>query len=197
MAYHPWEIASWIATTLGVILTVPGLFVVIFQLHLQQKQTRLAALDVFFSELDTHEARLARERIYNAGPDMLRLQYLHMEANVDLRKDVENTMATFERMAYKIISNQVPSKDAFNLYGGVLLSITNRIWPYIEDQREMRKGNPLSHQLIYRRYLEAVVRKWIPDYCRARNIKSPSGRLKTREMLQHIFPAPQKPATSE
>ncbi len=185
-----WEFASWIATTIGAALTVLGLGVVIRQLYLQQLQARLTALDALFAEMDTREARLAREHIYNADLAMLRLQFLHQAANVELRKDVENTLATFERMAYKITTNQVPSNDAFNLYGGVLLSIANRVWSYVEEQREMRSRNPLVHRLIYRRYLESVVRQWIPRYCKAQGIKSPSHQLSTKQMLQCAFSLP-------
>lgn len=188
MTREHWELASWIATTIGSILTVIGFAIVIVQLRLQSKQARLTALDALFSEIDTHQARLAREFIYNAGRDMLRLAYLHKEANADQRKFVEDTLATLERLAYKILTDQVPSEDAFNLYGGVVLSIAAKTRLYIEDQREMRKNSSVAHRLIYRRYLENLIRKWIPRYCSELNIKPPSQSLGTWAMLEQVFP---------
>lgn len=197
MTRESWELASWIATTIGSALTVIGLIVVIVQLWLQRKQARLAALDVLFSEIDTHQARLARDYIYKVDSDKLRYTYLHDEpANADQRKNVEDTLATLERLAYKILTNQVPSEDAFNLYGGVILSIAAKTWPYIKDQREMRKGNPTAHRLEYRRYFENLVKKWIPKYCSELNIKLPPQDLKDTEvLLKHVFQPKAPPST--
>lgn len=93
-----WELVSYIATTVGAALTVLGLVVVIIQLQRQQMQSRLDALDALYSQLDTHEARLARDRIYNADAYNLRYKYLHETPTADtgsLRQDVEETLATF------------------------------------------------------------------------------------------------------
>lgn len=151
MTIHPWELASWIATTVGAGVASVGLIIVIVQLYLLGKQARLEALDAFYSDLDTYEARLAREHIYKASPDMLRLSYLHDDANTELRKDVENTVAALERMAYRVLTRQLPYKDAFAYYGGVMITVANSVWPYIEDQRTERKENALIHRRVYRR----------------------------------------------
>jgi hypothetical protein len=182
-----WELLSWIAASISPILTIIGFGVVIVQLHQQGKQLRLAALDVLYTELDTHQARLAREFIYNSGSDVLRFGSLHKAANSDQRKYVEDTLATLERIAYKIVTKQVPSQDAFNLYGGVFLGISNKTWAYIEDQRDIRKKNKAVHQLIYRRYLEEVIKLWIPKYCKEVGIKPPQREMPTKEQLEYIF----------
>jgi hypothetical protein len=187
MSRETWELASWIATTFGFVITIVGVPVVVIQLALQRKQSRLDVLSALYAQLDTHAARLAREFVYHAPPEHLRLKYLHSESGKASREVVEETLATLERMAYPISTGQLPSDDAFNLYGGVLLSITYRLWPYIEDQRELRRQSPAAHKLVYRRYLESVVRKWVPKYAAVANIPVPSEYLGTKEMLRKVI----------
>ena len=141
------------------------------------------------SELDTHEARMARKRIIEASDDELRLTHLNSVRGDQLRRDVDDTLATLEHMAYKINTKQIPEPDAFNYYGGVLLAMANRLWPYVEDHRAARLQNPRSHKLIYRRYLEERVVKWIPRYCKEGSVNKqpPPTQLSTREKLAYIF----------
>jgi hypothetical protein len=194
MSREAWELASWVATTVGFVLAVAGLLAVVIQLSLQRRETQLDFLNQLYAELDTHEARLAREYIYRAPSQHLRVEVLHTDEYELERRLVEDTLATFERLAYRIAQHRRPSRDAFNLYGGVLLSVANRLWPYIEDQREMRKTSRQRHRLTYRRYFEAVVREWIPRYANAAGVRVPSRKLSTREMLRQLFPELQVPA---
>ncbi len=187
MNCEPWEVASWVATTFGFVITIVGLPIVVVQLILQRRQARLDALSALYAQFDTHAARLAREFIYNATQDRLRFAHLHSESGKADREIVEETLATLERMAYPITSGQLPSKDAFNLYGGVLLSVTFRLWPYIMEQRELRQKSAVAHKLQYRRYLEAVVRKWVPKYAAAAKIPTPSMNISTEEMLRRVL----------
>lgn len=188
MSRDDWELASWIATTIGFVLAIAGLAAVVIQLSLQRREAQLDFLDQLYAELDTHEARLAREYIYKAPPDQLRVHVLHTEEHERERRLVEDTLATFERLAYRIAQHRRPSRDAFNLYGGVLLSVANKLWPYIEDQRAMRKMSKQRHRLTYRRYFEAVVREWVPRYASAAGVEVPGRKLSTREMLRQLFP---------
>jgi hypothetical protein len=182
-----WELASWIATTVGSVLAVIGVFVIVVQLYLQRKQARLDALSSIYAELDSHEARLAREFIYNTPQEHLSLAHLHSTGQEQNRKRVEETIATLERMAYRICTKQVPPQDAFNLYGGVLLSVGYRVWPYIQDQREMRRTSGVGHKLVYRRYLEKVIRQWVPKYTAAIGGSLTPRNATTQAMLAHVF----------
>lgn len=182
-----WELASWIATTFGFVVTIVGLPVVVIQLLLQRKQSRLDALSALYAQLDTHAARLAREFIYTAPQERLRLAHLHSESGKADREIVEETLATLERLAYPVTTGQLSSDDAFNLYGGVLLSVTYRLWPYIEEQRELRRNSAVANKLLYRRYLEAAVREWVPKYAAAANITKPSMDVNTEEMLRQVL----------
>lgn len=194
MNREAWELASWIATTVGLVVTMVGLPVVVIQLILQRKQTRLDALSALYAQLDTHTARLARAFIYNAPPERLRLAHLHSEGGKAEREIVEETLATLERMAYPITTRQLPSDDAFNLYGGALLSIAYRLWPYIEEQRELRRQSTLAHKLVYRRYLEAVVREWVPKYAVAAKVPIPSTDINTEELLRQVLGGTTRPS---
>lgn len=187
MSREDWELASWIATTVGFALSILGFLVVIWQLRSQNRQSQLEFLNQLYAQLDTHEARLAREYIYNAPRDQLRLSVLHTPDFENERKLVEETLATLERIAYPIAHNQVSSEDAFNLYGGVLLSVAYRLWPYVEDQRALRKNKGLRKRLSYRRYLEAVIRKWVPKYAKASGLAKPGRNLPTHELLSSLF----------
>ncbi len=182
-----WQLASSIATTFGFLFAVIGLVIVIIQLILQRRQNRLAALDALYSTLDTHEARLDREFIYHASPEHLKLQYLHENSQSANRKRVEETIASLERVAYRIKTKQIPSEDTFNLYGGVILSVAYKVWPYIQDQRQMRAKSPGTHKLQYRRYFEAVVREWARKYAKAIGTDPPSKSASTPSILEAIF----------
>ena len=189
MTREDWELTSWIATTLGFVLAVLGLLAVIFQLQSQNRQSKFGFLNQLYAQLDTHEARLAREYIYSAPLDQLRFDVLHSPDFKNERKLVEETLATLERVAYPIAFNQVPSEDAFNLYGGVLLSVAFRLWPYIEDQRHMRREKGLRKRLSYRRYLEVVIRLWAPKYAKEAGLEKPGCKLSTQDMLNSLFSA--------
>jgi len=90
-------------------------------------------------------------------------------------------------VAYRIATKQIPSDDTFNLYGGVMLSVAYKLWPFIEDQRAMRRNNYSIHKLEYRRYFESVVRKWIARYAKALGKCQPSNKLSTIQMLRAVF----------
>ena len=182
-----WELASWVATTVGFALAVLGLLAVIIQLQIQGRQSRLEFLNRLYAQLDTHDARLAREYIYHAPTEHLRLEVLHTPDFERERRLVEETLATLERAAYPIALKQVSSKDAFNLYGGVLLSVAHRLWPYVEDQRAMRRESGLRKRLGYRRYLETVVRAWAPRYAKSAGLPKPRGELSTGQLLALLF----------
>lgn len=187
MTKENWELASWIATTFGFLFTILGLVVVIIQLFLQRRQNRLETLDKLYSTLDTPQARLYRKYIYDAKLEELSMSFLDSDTKKENHKQVEETIASLERFAYRIKTKQVPSLDAFNLYGGVLLSIAYKVMPYINEQREMRAKSKGSHKLQYRRYFEALVREWCVRYAKAINIKPPSRKLSTQNMLEYIF----------
>jgi len=189
MNCEAWELAAWVTTTLGFIVTIFGLPIIVFQLIQQRRQTRLDALNALYAQFDTHEARLAREFIYTTSSDRLKFSHLHSENGKADRKIVEETLATLERMAYPITTKQLPSEDAFNLYGGVLLWIAFKLWPYIMEQREIRENRTIAHKLQYRRYLEAVVREWVPKYAAAVKIPLPPIHLGTEEMLRQVLSA--------
>jgi hypothetical protein len=183
-----WERLSWISTTVGFLITALGLIAVVIQLSFQGRQTRLEFLNRLYGELDTHEARDVRASIYRASPEELMLDVLHAPGNEEKRRSVEDTLATFERLAYPIVHKQVPSQDAFNLYGGVLLSIAHQLWPYVEQQREMRKKSGLRHRLGYRRFLEAAIHDFAPKYVRAAGLPPLPRGLPTKELLRRLFP---------
>ncbi len=182
-----WDLASKIASTFALLFTALGLFIVIIQLQLQRNQSRLDALSSLYLQFDTHEARIARQFIYNTSPENLRLKVLQSPKLESQRKLVDDTLAMLERMAYPIVQGQIPSIDAFNLYGGVLLSIVRKLWPYILDQRELRSQNTSSHQLLYRRYLEKIVHKWAMIYADQTMLQRPSKKLSTMELLENLF----------
>lgn len=178
-----WEVLSWAATALVFPLTLLAILLVLRQMHMDATSRRLAALDALYSELDTHEARLARQFIYDSSNEQLRWCYLHSPGHEEARKRVEDTIASLERVAYRIITKQIPSEDAFQLYGGVMLSVANKVWAYIEDQRRERAHSTVTHHLVYRRFFESVVRSWARRYARQME-KSPKG---TQAMLQEVF----------
>lgn len=182
-----WELSSWVVTTLGSILAVAALICVAIQIWLQRRERRLTALDAMYAELDTHEARVARGVIYSAEKGALCLASLMKGGEEAKRKTVEDTLASLERVAYRVVTKQIPSNDAFNLYRGVVLSVAYKLWPFIEGQREMRRETKGVHKLEYRRYFESVVRQWIPRYAIALGICQPSNRLSTCEMLDALF----------
>ncbi len=183
-----WNLAAEISQVVSAPITALGLLGIAVELVLNRRQTRLQALDLLYSQLDTHEARLAREFIYQAQPQQLTFTYLHEPSHAEARKQVEETIATLERFAYRITTHQIPHQDAFNLYGGVLLAVALRLWPYVEEQRAMRQRNSASHKLEYRRYLEVVARDWVRRYARATGQRPPSRNLKTLDQLRAIFP---------
>ena len=180
-----WALASQVATTVGSFLTIVGLIVVIVQLSGERRQTRLASLDAMYAQFDTHEARLNRELIYKAEPHRLSFDYLHSEAGAGDRRVVENTLAMFERMAYPVVKGYLPSEDAFELYGGVLLAATYKLWPYIEAQRKVRQVGAVGNKLLYRRFLEALVKEWVPKYALAVGQPKPTASS-TGEMLRGV-----------
>lgn len=182
-----WELSSWVATTLGSIIAVVALICVAVQIWLQRRERRLAALDAMYAELDTHEARVARGVIYNANHEALCLSSLMKDGQEAKRKIVEDTLALLERVAYRVATKQIPEDDAFNLYGGVMLAVAYKLWPFIEDQRDMRRKTQGIHKLEYRRYFESVVRKWIPRYAKALGKCQPSNKFSTSQMLNAVF----------
>jgi len=182
-----WEVLSWVATALGFPLTLLAILLLLRQMRMEATSRRLAALDALYSELDTHEARLARQFIYDSPNDQLRWDYLHSPGHEEARKRVEDTIASLERVAYRIITNQIPSEDAFQLYGGVMLSVANKVWVYIEDQRRERARSTVTHHLVYRRFFESVVRNWARRYARQMGKSRPSKRAGTQAMLQEVF----------
>lgn len=182
-----WELAAFVATAIGLPIAALGLCLVALQTYLQKKQTRRDALIALYAELDTHEARNARAYIYNAPPEDLRL--VNLKNKPDKLRIVDETLAKLERMAYPIVQGYLPSEDAYNLYGGVLLAVSERLWPYIEDQRKMREAHAVGNKLIYRRYLEAAIRKWANKYPRdtqARSLKMCN--QSTSQLLKELFP---------
>jgi hypothetical protein len=187
-----WELGSWIATVIASALGVLGLAFVIWQLYLQRQQSRLEFLNRLYAEFDTPEARSARRHIYSQPPAMLRLEYLHAEGKEAERQMVEDTLAMLERAAYPIINHHVPSKDAFNVYAGVLLSLAHQLWPYVEEQRTLRRQSGLRHRLGYRKFLEAVVREWAPKYAREANLELSDASLSTSALLDALFPGAPK-----
>jgi hypothetical protein len=189
-----WTDAAAMATVIGTVFGVVGLGAIYWQLRSQVNQTRLETFEAFVRDLDTHEARTARKRILEASEDQLRLEHLNSESAAELRKDVDNTLATLERKAYKIWTKQVPERDAYNYYGGVLLAMANKLWPYIEDHRAMRSANPMSHKLIYRRYFQYVAEMWLPRYCNELvvAVDPPPKGMKIQDKLHLIFPAQNK-----
>jgi len=182
-----WQLSSWVATTFGSIIAVVALICLAVQIWLQRRERRLAALDAMYAELDTHEARVARGVIYNARQEGLRLSPLMKDGEEAKRRIVEDTLASLERVAYRVVTKQIPSDDAFDLYGPVMLSVAYKLWPFIEDQRDMRRKTLGVHKLPYRRYLESVVRKWIPQYAKALRKCRASDRVSTSQMLNAVF----------
>ena len=178
------EMAAFVATTVGLPIAAAGVVVLVWQTRAQQRQVRREALAKLHAELDTHKSRLARRFIYNAGANHLRLETMSDEDT----QTVEDTLATLERMVYPIVMGYLPDDDAFNLYGGVVLAISKRLWPYIEDQREMRARSPASHRLLYRRYLEQAVRTWSKRYARELGVALPPESASTRILLTTILP---------
>ena len=187
-----WNGFALIASAVSSILTPIGLVVVIIQLRHEARQRRLAALEAIYSDLDTQEARLARDWIYRAPVEALR--WSSLRENLPERERVEGTLAAFERLAYKILTKQVPAGDAYNLYGGVLLGISARLWLCIQDQRNIRAQNPFAHRFQYRRYLEHVIREWVPQYCRDASIPTPPKQSSTDQLLASVFPDPPEDA---
>ncbi len=185
-----WELAAFVATAIGLPIAALGLCLVTLQTYLQKKQARRDALIALYAELDTHEARNARTYIYNALPEDLRL--VNLKKSPDKLMAVDETLANLERMAYPIVQGYLPSEDAYNLYGGVLLAISARLWPYIEDQRKIRETQSVGNKLIYRRYLEAAIRKWAKKYARDTQIKSfKMYNQPTSQILKELFPMTQ------
>jgi hypothetical protein len=187
MGSEEWGLAADIATAIASVLAVGGLAAVIYQLSAQRREARLTALDKLFDDLDSSQARQDREFILNAPGELLTMAHLHHPKHESERQRVENSLASLERLAYKIHTGQVPKEDAFSIYGGVLLSIACRLWPYVVAQRNLRQQNPYAHRLVYRRYLERVARDWIPQYCDLAGLRRPPESLNTGEMLSFIF----------
>jgi thiaminase len=178
------EITAFIATTIGLPVGGVSVGILVWQTRVQQRQTRREALAKLYAEQDTHEARLARQQIYNSGPERLRLRTITAEE----KQVVDETLATLERMVYPVFRGYLSEEDAFNLYGGVVLSVSKCLWPYIEDQREMRARASASHKLLYRRYLEEAVRAWAKRYAQDMRISMPPESASTRTLLNAIFP---------
>lgn len=129
MCREDWELASWVATALASVLGAIGFAVLIWQLNLQRKQSRLEFLNRLYDEFDSAGARSARGYVYSAPASQLRLDYLHEKGREAERAMVEDTLAMLERTSYRIVENHVPSDDAFKVYAGVLLSLAHRLWP--------------------------------------------------------------------
>ena len=172
------ELASFIVTTVTFPLAVAGLLAV-------RKQMRRDALTKLFAEFDTREARAARKFVYNAEASSLRLKALELKP--DELADVEDTLAMLERAVYPIVRGYLPEEDAYNLYGGVLLAMSKRLWPFIEDHRQTRTENRASHRLVYRRYLEEAVLMWVGRYAAQVGVALPAG-ASTSVLLNAAFP---------
>ncbi len=188
MGHINWESVSWVATAIAFPVAALGLVVVIYQTHLQRKQNRLDRLSDIWAQMDTHEARLAREYIYSAPASDLRLDVLDKPEFAEQKRRVDDALAALERLAYPIARGRLPEKDAFEFYGGVLLSISKKLWPYVQDQRKMREHSDIAHRLEYRRFLEEVIRLWAPEYANRVGLPRVSTSLSTQEMLDSIFP---------
>ena len=198
MSRETWELISWIATTVASVVAVVGVIVVIVQLRWQAaqlrgqaQQSRLEFLTRLYGEFDTAEARLERAWIYGAPQEHLIMEFLHAKGHEKERAMVENTLAMLDRVSYPIISSQVPSDDAFSLWGGVFLSVAYKLWPYVEEQRDMRRKSGLRHRVGYRASLEKVVLMWAPKYAAEGQRRMPSGKLSVREVLSALFPEAQ------
>lgn len=163
-------------------VTIVGLVAVIWQLWKQRQRQRLEFLSRLYAELDTPESRLARKAIYDAGS--YKLQPEELRADEKLRRQVDDTVAMLDRVAYPILTKQVPPRDAYELYSGVMLRVSFLLWPYIEGQKREREESPLVHGGSYRRYLEKLVRQWAPDFAAKnhRTLRSPDGS--TYELLR-------------
>ena len=185
--HFDWELASWIATTLGAVFAVLGLLVVILQLHQQRTRHRLDFLFRLHSEFDTHEGRIAREYIYNAPASELRWEFLHVKDHEAERRLVEGTVAMLDRIAYQIVTKQVPDRDAYDLYSGVVLRLAYLLWPYIEDHRSQRQGSRLRHRGSHRRHLERLVLQWAPRFARQSQASSAAPNASTRDVLKQLF----------
>ena len=155
--------------------------------HQAKAEDRVRLLDSLYAEFDTARARRAREAIYNTPRENLRIAYLHLPEHKKERDLVDSTIASLERLSYRVLKLDVESEDAFQLWGGVMLQVCHKVWPYILEQREQRAASPGAHKLLYRRYLEEVVRKWIPRYGKEIGRKPPPDNLSTMEMLDNQF----------
>lgn len=106
--------------------------------HQAKAEDRVRLLDSLYAEFDTARARRAREAIYNTPRENLRIAYLHLPEHKKERDLVDSTIASLERLSYRVLKLDVESEDAFQLWGGVMLQVCHKVWPYILEQREQR-----------------------------------------------------------
>jgi hypothetical protein len=111
--------------------------------HQSQLDERSKLLDSLYDRLDTPEARRARETLYILSDEELTLAHLRDRSNERKRRDVENSIASFERLAYQIQTLGLESDDAFELWGGVILQVANKAWPYVLELRERSERRAL------------------------------------------------------
>jgi hypothetical protein len=178
-----WEITSFIATTIGLPVAAASVGILVWQSRMQLRQARREELLKLYGEQDTHTARLARSLIYNATPERFREPLTDED-----RKIAEETLASLERMVYPIVMGLLPEDDAYNLYGGTVLSVSKCLWPYVEEQREMREKSPVSHKLVYRRFLEQAVRMFAGRYAREHGLTLPAEPAEVPALLNAILP---------
>jgi hypothetical protein len=184
---HTWELDNTFAEFLLVfILAAEGAYAWV-HFHQARAEGRTRLLKYIYAEFDTEEARQARKAIYDAKPEQLRKDYLHNSQNTKERERVESTIASLERLAYRILNLGVEGEDAFQYCGGVLLQVTHKVWPYILEQRKLREEDPDTHKMLYRRFLEELVRKWVPKYAKEIRREPLSYSPSTEAMLNAIF----------
>ncbi len=156
------------------------------QAKAEDRGRRIASL---YAEFDTARARRERQAIYYAPPENLCMAYLHMPEHKKERAVVESTIASLDRVCYGVLKLDVGGEDAYQMWCGMMLQVSHKLWPYILEQRELRRKDPGTHKVIYRRYLEEIVRQWIPRYAKEAGLEPPSHSLCTKQMLDAIFPS--------
>jgi hypothetical protein len=171
------------------VIAAEGAFALV---HFRQEKAhqRVELLDALFREFDTKKAREARKFIYHASPDQLRLEYLVKPDHRDELERVERTLAAFDRLAYRVLSLDIESDDAYELWGGPTLAVAQLLWHYIEDQRlyRMKEGAfwERNDRFLHRRALEKLARQWAVKYAKELGPPLPGENLTTSELLSRV-----------
>jgi hypothetical protein len=121
-------------TDIGSITTALGLFLLAYQVFLQRKEQKNQTITKLLEEFETPELREDMKFLYSHRPADFSLNKISEEDN----KIVNNVVAHFEGLAFKIQKGVIPKEVVIELYFDWIIRCAQQTSIFIKEQRANR-----------------------------------------------------------